>query len=401
MNEKQTPLFRSVLTAGVFLLCTACSTTPLATAENFPSPQTDFVAHRAAVHRHIVPRSLANRTPDDIELNLPFELKANAEVTYRGRFLLFHGLNDSAYVWTDMARALQLRGFDVRAVLLPGHGSHPQEQLNISYLEWLNSARQHFQLWNDRSVPIYLGGFSMGAAIATLLALDYDDIAGLLLFSPAFHSRLNHLLRWSWAYKRFQPWVFGGVILEDNPIKYNSIPINSVDQYYRVTRHLKKQWRNRLLRIPTLTIMSEDDSVVDIESVRSDLALRFTHPLNRVLIYSNNVPQTQRSNEEFRPSSFPELRILNQSHLSLLNAPDNPLFGRNGKILVCNGNEYKVFFACMDAREHWYGAQHTPSPDGVAVARTTYNPDWAYVLNQIELAFGVDSAAKLNNENKQ
>jgi alpha-beta hydrolase superfamily lysophospholipase len=89
-------------------------------------------------------------------------------------------------------------------------------------------------------MPLYLGGFSVGAVIATILTLEQsDDIAGLFLISPACHSQLNSLLGWSWIYAWFKPWMFGGLIYEDNPIKYNSIPINSGTQYYRTTQYLK------------------------------------------------------------------------------------------------------------------------------------------------------------------
>ena len=79
-----------------------------------------------------------------------------------------------------------------------------------------------------------------------------------------------------------------------------------------------------------------------------------------------------------------ERRILNQSHQSLVNNVSNPLFGESRGVLVCNGNVPEIFFGCLRSSQHWYGAQHTPSPDGVAVARTTYNPDYDFIVEQID-----------------
>ena len=79
--------------------------------------------------------------------------------------------------------------------------------------------------------------------------------------------------------------------------------------------------------------------------------------------------------------------MLNQSHLSLINHPDNVLLGEDQKVLICNGNEYPVFIACMRSKKHWYGAQHTVSPDGVSVARSTYNPDFDTLVRRFEEAF--------------
>ena len=377
-----------ILLLWLFATLVACSTAAVnGDKQAFPNPRDDFAAHREEVYQYLKSNRMRSRSEADTVLNLPFEIKADSRAAYRGKFLLFHGLNDSSYVWTDMAKALSQRGFDVRAVLLPGHGAHPQLMLDISYREWLKAARAHYTLWQVDDTPIYLGGFSLGGVVATLLALENPDIAGLLLFSPAYHSRLNAMLQWSWLYALWQPWMFGGMIIEDNPIKYNSIPINSGTQYYLTTKQLKHRWRGSRLDIPVMVVVTADDSVVDVEYTRNLFQHRFPHPRNRLLLYTNNPDTVARDRELVRSSRYPERRILNQSHLSLLNAPDNPLFGENAQILVCNGNEYPVFMACMRAQGHWFGAQHTPSPDGVPVARTTYNPDFSHVLNVVEQVF--------------
>lgn len=356
------------------------------------SSDQSFDAYRSSVDQWLAERTMAHRTPEARMLNLPFELAANPTVPYRGRFLLFHGLNDSTYVWQPLASELSQRGFDVRAILFDGHGSTPEDMLDVRWEWWLESAREHLAFWQDHNVPMFLGGFSMGAVIATWLSLDNPDIAGLLLISPAFESRLNHYLRWSGIYARFKPWVFGGMIREDNPIKYNSIPVNSGWQYYQLTRGLKRRWsRQDRLEMPVLMVVTEDDSVVSTIYTKKLFTRRFVSIESRLLSYSSELAQLaeQRSihDEErfvYRSSFFPDRRILNQSHLGLMYPPENLLFGERGKVLVCNGNEYPVYSACMHSSRHWYGAQHTPSPDGVPVARTTYNPDWQAMLDLVD-----------------
>lgn len=362
----------------------------------FPSPSKDFDQYTADVYSYIKTQSLP-RTDSEIRLNLPFQLNANTAVPYRGRFLLFHGLNDSAYIWRDAAKEIAQRGFDVRAVLFDGHGSSPTEQLDVSYKSWLSSARQHKDNWTQKGTKLYLGGFSMGGVIATILALEKPDtVAGLFLVSPAFHSKMDKYLRWSSLYSRFKPWVFGGMILEDNPIKYNSIPINSVAQYYKITKVLKRQWRDRTLDMPVFLVATANDSVVDVDYTQRLFKRRFTHPARKMLLYYDALERSDIRSEgplEARDASHRSLRIINQSHLSLINNPENNLFGEAGRILVCNGNKYPVFIGCMRAKKHWYGAQHTPLPEaaeaGSAMARTTYNPDFAVLLQRFDETFGV------------
>ena len=353
----------------------------------FPEPLADFTVYRESVLNYLRAYSLPARTEADIRLNLPFELIASKAVPFRGKFLLIHGLNDSAYVWVDMAQALADRGYDVRAILLPGHGTHPADMLRVSYRQWLTAARRHLALWNVDDTPMYLGGFSLGGVIASILALENKQVAGLLLVSPAFNSQLNRLLRWSWLYAKFKPWMFGGMIVEDNPIKYNSIPINSGTQFYRTTKYLKNRWGGKFLDMPVLMVTSMNDSVVDVDYTRKLFQQRFASDRKKLVIYSNDASMAAKKNELIRPSAYPKRRILNQSHLSLINSSNNPLLGENGKQLICNGNEYPIFMACMHAKDHWYGAQHTRSPDGIAVARTTYNPDFDTVLQQFDKVF--------------
>jgi len=334
---------------------------------------------------------MPGRKASDVQYNLPFEAFADSSVPYRGRFFLIHGLNDSPYVWRDVSEELTKRGFDVRAILLPGHGNTPESQLDMSYKRWLASAREQFELYQNQdgdAVPIYVGGFSMGAVIATILALDNASIEGLLLFSPAFKSSMNHLLRWSWIYSKFKPWVFGGMIIEDNPAKYNSIPINGAAQYYNLTKTLNKKWGRKKLSIPVLAVASSDDSVVDVDHFVKVFGKRFVSDKKRLVIYDNDPDLKDTESIDFRPSAYPEYRVLNQSHQGVVIAPRNPLFGDDGSILVCNGNEWPVFSRCLYFEgDHWLGAQHTPSPDDTPVARTTFNADFDGVFEDFDQVF--------------
>ncbi len=358
----------------------------------FPEPNPDFQAHIVEVEQYLLEKQMRQRSATDVKYNLPFQRQASKDVPYRGKFFLVHGLNDSPYVFVDVADELVSRGFDVRAILLPGHGSSPEAQLNISSSRWYNFAYDQLQLWHEEDVPMYLGGFSMGAVIATTLALKSEqEIAGLLLFSPAFKSTMNHLLRWASIYSRFKPWVFGGMIIEDNPTKYNSIPINGAAQYYKLIKKLKSSWGNKKLAMPVLAVASIDDSVVDVGFVTQIFDKKFTSLHRQLIVYSTDTDAQASQYVEYRKSRYLDLRILNQSHQGVLIAPDNPLFGQNGRVLVCNGNDWETFSGCLYSTEqHWFGAQHTPSPDQMPVARTTYNPDFAGVFIAFDNVFRVE-----------
>lgn len=375
----------SIALTGLALNATADTVSLNASA--IPKPTDDFPTYVDTLREYLVATQLPQRSEEAVELNLPFELIANKEELYRGKFLLIHGLNDSPFVWRDIAVKLADRGFDVRAILLPGHGNTPKSQLTISYKDWLKSARLQISLYQEADKAFYIGGFSLGGVIATLIATENDAVDGLLLFSPAYRAQRQNLLRWAGIYSKFKPWVFGGMIIEDNPTKYNSIPINGTSQYYKTTRALQRRWPKRAMDIPVLVVASINDSVVDIEYMKRSVAKGFTGA-KRMIVYSNDALKTPMNDTEYRSASYPELRVLNQSHQSVLIAPENPLFGTAQGVLVCNGNEWPVFSACLGyPGQHWYGAQHTPSPDGVPVARTTYNPDIDHVMETFDSIF--------------
>jgi len=360
----------------------------------FPEPQSDFNAHIAEVREYLLRTQMKQRTDADVEFNVPFEMMADQSVNYRGKFLLIHGLNDSPFVYSDVAKDLTARGFDVRAILLPGHGNTPEAQLKMSHKRWLGHARSQLSIYRKvNDAPVYIAGFSLGGAIASILALENPDIAGLLLFSPAFKSSLNKYLRWSSLYAKFKPWMFGGMIIEDNPAKYNSIPINGTAQYYNTSKLLRRKWRNNSLAMPTLIVASMDDSVVDIPYTVESFNKRFTAQAKHLILYTEDEALLKDQNAldrgiEYRDSQFMERRVINQSHQGVLMAPSNPLFGEKGSVLVCNGNDWPTFSGCLySTKGHWFGAQHTPSPDDVPVARTTYNPDYATIFERFDEVF--------------
>ena len=61
----------------------------------FPAPQEDFQAHVREVRRYLLDTQMPQRLPADVDYNIPFEIPANPNVAYRGKYLLIHGLNET------------------------------------------------------------------------------------------------------------------------------------------------------------------------------------------------------------------------------------------------------------------------------------------------------------------
>lgn len=360
--------------------------------EPFPAATGDFEQHRSAVQGYLGRNRVAVDTAaadEEIALNAPFERFAADGVAYRGKFLLIHGLNDSPFIWHDLADRLSREGFDVRAILLPGHGSRPGAMLDVRYEDWLAVARGHLEGWKTDAAPIYLGGFSLGGVVATALALEDDSVAGLLLFAPAWRSDAEDILKWSSLLALARDWAFIGPQI--NPVRYGSIPVNAGAQYYGVTRYLEELWGTRTLGIPVFVVVTTEDSVVDVNHVRDVFRDRFPAPGNRLVIYSASGAVPRDGREIVRDGADPARRILNRSHMGLMIAPENPRYGEAGDIIVCNGGGGAGRTACRSAPLIWHGAWGTNSPDGAPVARTTYNPDFEFLIETARLVFAPDA----------
>ncbi len=103
----------------------------------------------------------------------------------RGTALCVHGFTATPFEVQGVAEALSAAGIGARAVLLPGHGTHPDALNHVTADGWQAHVDEAFAaLPTDR--PRFVVGSSMGAALAILLAAARsDDIAGLVLLAPA------------------------------------------------------------------------------------------------------------------------------------------------------------------------------------------------------------------------
>lgn len=120
----------------------------------------------------------------DPEKTAPFELGQGHDAC-----LLIHGFTGSPWDVRPLGEALANRGYHVLGICLPGHGSTPEAMELVTHRDWLESADQ--ALSSLRSFHrIFIGGLSMGALLALLLAGRYPDrIAGLALIAPALRFR--------------------------------------------------------------------------------------------------------------------------------------------------------------------------------------------------------------------
>lgn len=299
--------------------------------------------------------------------NLPYEVKPN-NPNGQG-VLLVHGLADSPFSFIDVANHLADKGYLVRAVLLPGHGSKVGDLMLPSLADWQNVVAHHSELLKQRVEKVWLGGYSTGANLVTSLAIKDDEVAGLLLFSPAFKPD-SFLVSLAPIANYFTAWADQDP--EDNYIRYNSLPMNAAVIYNQTSQVVRSELTNAHYKKPVFMMMSEADSVIDTAYAKTIFTEVMTNTSNQ-LIWEGEVKP-----EDIRSVNFsmdlPAQNISNGSHQGILFSPENPVYGRNGEVIICsNGQTEKDETKCNVGNDIWFSA-YGYRESGKVHARMTWNP---------------------------
>ena len=333
----------------------------------------------------------ANRTfvsqdrESEIAMNMPFECGTHVRDT---GMLLVHGLGDSPYFFRDVAKSLCQAGIRVRTLLLPGHGTKPGDMLTVNYEQWQSETNFHIEVFSQKVDTLFIGGFSTGANLTTIASFYRDDIAGLVHFSPAFKSRF-FVSRLAPYIDSLFPWP--NVENEDNPSRYNSTAMPGFAAYQESVNRLQHLFNQRsesqrVLKLPVLMVLAEQDSVVDTEVVAKQFTQNFTHQ-SKCLIWQGETPPAVPDNQVIMQTmKLPARHISAASHMSALFSPDNSLYGAQSRFRICdNGQGSEREAQCAAGEPVWFGPWGYNEDDKVH-ARLTYNPYFRDMIRQI-LAF--------------
>ncbi len=100
--------------------------------------------------------------------------------------LVLHGFGDTPQSVSELARALQARGYTVSAPLLAGHGRTLREFAASGGDEWFAGARAALDDLQLRCTEIFVVGQSLGGALATILAAETPIVRAIVLLVPYF-----------------------------------------------------------------------------------------------------------------------------------------------------------------------------------------------------------------------
>ena len=251
------------------------------------------------------PRSVVAELALETPYNRSYELVPAGEP--RGSVLLMHGLSDSPYAMRGIAEVFQSNGYYVVALRLPGHGTVPAGLREVRWQDWYaaaTAAAKHAAARGGSGKPFYIGGFSTGAALATLYSVRSLEDAelprpqGLYLVSPAIgispFAALTNVISGLAFIPAFEKSRWIDVFPEYDPYKYNSFPVNAAREIHTLTGVLAVALddagqRGRLAEMPrVVAFQSIVDSTITAREVARGLLARLPRADHELVVFDVN-----------------------------------------------------------------------------------------------------------------
>lgn len=355
----------------------------------------------------------------------------------RAGALLLHGLTDSPYSLRAVGERFAARGVSSLALRLPGHGTLPAALTTARTEDWLAAARlglRHVRSTIGPDRPLLVVGYSNGAALALLLALESiappagtdppaPRIDAVMLLSPMVAvspaARVGRLLGALSIVPGLEQSGWYEILPEYLPFKYTSFPLHAARESARLTdalaaRLARAEADGRLGGLPpVLAFQSLADSTVSTPAVAQRLFSRLAGERHELVVFdlnrasdlrpflppaaggplarldvatargarltlvTNASPQSaevveRRGGSADRPLdlAWPD-GVYSLSHVALPFPPDDPLYGREGP---------GVRLGALDLR----GEKRVLVVPNEQLMRLTWNPFFPYLEERLD-----------------
>lgn len=328
-------------------------------------------------------------TPNIVDLIAPFELRQN---NTKKAVLLIHGLTDSPFTFHDLAKVYFEQGYNVRTLLLPGHGTAADALSSLTAKQWQQAVDYAITRTSQDFEQVILGGYSTGAALLlnslTLNPIN-TRITALMLFSPATepHNKNGWLAKWIDRIP-FVNWIDKDADIDF--AKYESFPFNAAaaadDAMSNIALH--KLTQRPLPNLPIFSVMSGVDTTIDTRaslqllSTLHDVTVRPANRLDTLIYYGD---------KKIMNSDFPtDYTVINPqcqnasckhihgiSHIAVVNSPNNPHYGAQAHYRNCGSylDDDALYSSCKTTNEPNIGER---TAENIArfptFQRLTYNP---------------------------
>lgn len=183
--------------------------------------------------------------------------------------LLLHGFTGTCAHMRKLANELAARGYTVRCITLPGHGTSETEMAKSDWQQWLHAAKEAAYEMMQEVRIFTVCGLSMGGVLALLVAQQMKADACVTISAPT--AVQNPLLPFAGILSPFKP----RIAWRENPERqkkldtaydfgYSGFPSAKAADLYKLICLARRNLFN--ITCPILCIQSEADHIISPKS---------------------------------------------------------------------------------------------------------------------------------------
>jgi carboxylesterase len=182
--------------------------------------------------------------------------------------LLTHGFTSSPFEVRELGQYLAGKKLTVHGILLPGHGTSPQDLVKTTWQDWFDALEHRYLQLKEKYRHVIVGGMSMGGSLSLLLAAKYDlDV--IMVYAPAvwipgWRMKIVPFARF------FFPKVYRGTADIKNEITRKAIPgyaYAPTESVYQFSKLLKEVRMNlKKIHSPLLIMQSTQDHRIPVSN---------------------------------------------------------------------------------------------------------------------------------------
>ncbi len=204
--------------------------------------------------------------------------------------LLLRGFSGSPAEMRPLGEFLATQGLAVRAPLLPGHGTTPEDLNRVTWEDWASAAQEALEALKAEAPHTFIAGLSMGAILACHLAEREASLAGLILYAPAF--QVANRLFWlapllKGVIRQFPKGKDTDLTDPEAPSRiwaYPTYPVRGAAEFLALQRGVRRNLG--AVRVPTIAFYSSRDANVPLSATR--FLDRFGTPDKEIVILHNS-----------------------------------------------------------------------------------------------------------------
>lgn len=199
-----------------------------------------------------------------MDLKKPYKFKGTNNIGC----LLIHGFTSTPAVMYPLAQVLKKEGYTVKAVLLSGHGTKPEDLLDVSYMNWYDDVEKAYEELLYECEEVIVIGHSMGGLLALMLSSRYN-IDKLICLACALKPS-NKWVKYTGILKHIKKYTSWKSSSDENKerneydLAYKTFPIHSVHQLHLATKAANDCLSK--VKADTLIIQDKNDSQVKKEA---------------------------------------------------------------------------------------------------------------------------------------